>query len=120
MDSLWNTLVIVVIVHSAIALDISDSDENAFKQSLLNFILRHSQQEIRPQANIAPSWEELYRYPVDSGFATDEQMNTKTKRSFYRLNRPINSRQTRLASFGTPVIPKHRAEHNSAPVLRYG
>ena len=51
--------------------------------------------------------------------SSQESLDEKIKKSLYRLNRPITSRQTRLASFGTMLVPKHQSS-NSRPTMRYG
>lgn len=58
-------------------------------------------------------------YPDPSGPLPSMYHQTKVKKSpLYRLNTAI--RQTRLAPFGTMLVPKQRKVHSNTPSMRYG
>jgi hypothetical protein len=123
MDFTSTFLLTIILACSVKAIDESE-EENAFRQKLFGSLYRNLRNR---ELSENPELTRLHSYgnldsPSDFAFPSIHEhfFEENTKRSpLYRMNKPISLRQTRLAAFGTMLVPKV-GEKSAQKVWRYG
>ena len=123
MDLTSTFLLTIVLACSAKAIDESE-EEHAFRQKLFGALYRNLRNKELSGSPLMPRSHSFGNLasPPEFGLPPMHEHITgiNEKRSpLYRLNKPISSRQTRLAAFGTMLVPEV-GEKSSPNVWRYG
>lgn len=121
MDSIAPFILLIVLACSVDALEHTDEDQS-LRQSLLGSIFRNYYNSFGSEDKHLRSLPLDYSdtFAVKVAPLRERFLEEKEKKSpLYRLTKPISSRQTRLAAFGTMLLPKER-ENSAQKVWRYG